>query len=362
MSENDQSFVFVDIGGRTNFYSQKVVRYLNCKLISRDEEFFSWCKINMLVSSFKLLHYILNIVKLLYLALFSLLRRDSKIHMIFNIPIYISFETKLIGILTYMGVKCHLILHNDNIHHDRQRSPKTINAFLNSFDTVFVHSTVNMDSLQQRLGECTQLKFSFLPFLYSESLLSDAPLHKLPRCDKAAERSMIKLVFIGSDRPYKNLKLLIKSVSELPKNIQERVQIHVLGPIQPRNKKWAQQCSVNIRFHHSWLSEAQLLEYISRASLVVLPYSESSGSAALTTAFGLGTPYLASDIPFFREFNEHFGGGQLFAFSEAEANLAALIQAYCEGTKPSQSRRNVEKLQLTYYVDQLCRAINKNEQ
>ena len=65
-------------------------------------------------------------------------------------------------------------------------------------------------------------------------------------------------------------------------------------------------------------------EAFSRMRLAIFPYRWISQSGALAEAVAHGVPYLASDIPFFRDFQEDLGCGDLFRSEDAESLVLAL--------------------------------------
>ncbi len=62
----------------------------------------------------------------------------------------------------------------------------------------------------------------------------------------------------------------------------------------------------------------------SRMRLSLFPYRWISQSGALAEAVAHGVPYLASDIPFFKDFQETLGCGDLFRSDDADSLAAAL--------------------------------------
>jgi glycosyltransferase involved in cell wall biosynthesis len=60
-------------------------------------------------------------------------------------------------------------------------------------------------------------------------------------------------------------------------------------------------------------------ESFSRMRLALFPYRWISQSGALAEAVAHGVPFLASDIPFFRDFQESLGCGDLFRSEDAES-------------------------------------------
>lgn len=68
-----------------------------------------------------------------------------------------------------------------------------------------------------------------------------------------------------------------------------------------------------------YMPENGKAEAFARMRLAIFPYRWISQSGALAEAVAHGVPYLASDIPFFKDFQETLGCGDLFANDDAQS-------------------------------------------
>lgn len=353
MNDDHEFIVVVDIVGRTNFFSERLAAALDCRLISRDEEKFSHYRNQYFNSFLKTCHYFFNILKVLYIGLPKFRKRTHRAHFIFNIPRNLLIEYFLIKLLLFFEVRCHLILHNSNIHHDANLPKAAIARYLNSFHTVFTHCDTSMKYLKSEFSLKGRIARGFLPFLYS-----DRDAHQ---CWTSKNSHHLNIVFIGSDRPYKNLDVLLQAIGVLPEKVKENIRLSILGNISTKNHVLARNLLVNFTWHSSWIDDQKLLNLIGKSSLVVLPYQESSGSAALTTAFGLGRPYIASDVPYFKEFQDYFGGGVLFNLENGVEKLACHLLACSNNTEIFPPQRNSHELEFSYYANTLKAEVTKND-
>jgi len=76
-----------------------------------------------------------------------------------------------------------------------------------------------------------------------------------------------------------------------------------------------------------YVEDAALPGELARLGLVILPYRWASQSAVLTEALRHHAPYLASDLPFFADFQRRYGCGKTFRSESAEDLARALDDA-----------------------------------
>jgi glycosyltransferase involved in cell wall biosynthesis len=74
-----------------------------------------------------------------------------------------------------------------------------------------------------------------------------------------------------------------------------------------------------------YMPENGKAEAFARMRLAIFPYRWISQSGALAEAVAHGVPYLASDIPFFKDFQESLGCGDLFASDDVQ-NLTRRLE------------------------------------
>jgi glycosyltransferase involved in cell wall biosynthesis len=76
-----------------------------------------------------------------------------------------------------------------------------------------------------------------------------------------------------------------------------------------------------------YVEDAALPGELSRLGLVILPYRWASQSAVLTEALRYHAPYVASDLPFFADFQKRYGCGLVFKSESVEDLVRALDEA-----------------------------------
>jgi glycosyltransferase involved in cell wall biosynthesis len=107
--------------------------------------------------------------------------------------------------------------------------------------------------------------------------------------------------------------------------------LRILGMAAPGEERYVDELKAmvapshrdHIRFE-GYIEDAQLPGVFATLATAIFPYRWVSQSAALAQACHFRVPYLASDIPYFREFQEQFGCGRLFAAQSPDSLQAEL--------------------------------------
>ena len=102
---------------------------------------------------------------------------------------------------------------------------------------------------------------------------------------QASNSNDIDVLFIGRIRKYKNLQLFAKSLDHL-KVGEYRIAVAGQGRISRRVKK--QFASKKVTVVNRWLDEKVLVNFLSRAKVVVFPYKEASQSGILAWCLANG--------------------------------------------------------------------------
>lgn len=96
-------------------------------------------------------------------------------------------------------------------------------------------------------------------------------------------------------------------------------------------------------------------EAFSRMRLAIFPYRWISQSGALCEAVAHGIPYLASDIPFFADFQETHGCGDLFRSDDSRALVASLEAILA--SPPRWSQDDFRRLHGALAIEACCKAL-----
>lgn len=132
--------------------------------------------------------------------------------------------------------------------------------------------------------------------------------------------------------PYKGLPILLEAFERL-KRVDPRLELIIAGSDHPRFPGYLaeRRAAVNGARGLHWLgqqTEAQLREVFARASVVVLPYTATTGaSSVLHRAAAYGRPVVASDLPDIRAVADEEGLQLVYA---PPANPTALAEALAQ--------------------------------
>lgn len=143
------------------------------------------------------------------------------------------------------------------------------------------------------------------------------------------------ILIFATFAPYKGLPILLEAFAKL-KRADPALELIIAGSDHPRFPGYLAEirASVNGARGLHWLgqqTEAQLREVFARASVVVLPYTATTGaSSVLHRAAAYGRPVVASDLPDLRAVAEEEGLQVVYAppaHAEALAEVLARLLA-----------------------------------
>jgi glycosyltransferase involved in cell wall biosynthesis len=146
------------------------------------------------------------------------------------------------------------------------------------------------------------------------------------------------VLFFGLLRPYKGLELLLAAWRGLGREPPAGAELWIVGMPRMELARLRAAAPAGVRIVPRFISDAEVLALMRRASFVVLPYSEISQSGVAFTALGAGAPLLLSDVGGFPEIAES-GSAQVFAAGDAEALQAAISQLLAEPATLAQMSR-----------------------
>lgn len=101
-----------------------------------------------------------------------------------------------------------------------------------------------------------------------------------------------------------------------------------------------------------YMPDGAKAESFARMRLALFPYRWISQSGALAEAVSHGVPYLASDIPFFRDFQETLGCGDLFHSDDASSLAGTLERILATPTRWTDS--DFDSLRRALDIDTCC--------
>lgn len=123
--------------------------------------------------------------------------------------------------------------------------------------------------------------------------------------DSLEDDKKLKVLFVGSVKPYKNIELLMKVIESFPND----VELLIAG--KPFTSEYADilylfgSAITNIKFDLNFIDDAKLLKYIKNCHLLILPYdiASSLNSGTVILAFSNRKTVIAPNIGTIQDFN-----------------------------------------------------------
>jgi glycosyltransferase involved in cell wall biosynthesis len=174
----------------------------------------------------------------------------------------------------------------------------------NAADIVAVHTGLQRDELLS-IGVKPE-KVMVVPF----------PVYPVFAVRKAEIPDVKHGIFFGRITPKKGIEVLLDAVKYLPKDMT----FTIAGSPAIGYESYAQTLPTLVKsmglesriVFTGYLEDVALSKLMYGSGFAVLPYIYVTHSAVLMTMIGHGIPYVASDLPAFREIYNHYKGGLLF--------------------------------------------------
>ena len=203
---------------------------------------------------------------------------------------YFSLHTIAIAtILRIKGVTPAIFCHNVYPHNSSSLEKALSRVVIRQFKKVFVQSQKEYDLVKgfHPEGHCTILNHPPYP-------TQRRP--KLRHYKKTETNGPLKVLFFGFIREYKGIDTLLEAAQKVS---HDQFHFHFVG------ESWSDSLSdkieaashkhSNITHELSYVKSSSLQSIFDASDVVVLPYSQSTGSGALATAKGMGVPVIISD-------------------------------------------------------------------
>jgi glycosyltransferase involved in cell wall biosynthesis len=127
------------------------------------------------------------------------------------------------------------------------------------------------------------------------------------------------ILFFGLLRPYKGLDVLLEAWRGI-----EGAELWIVGMPRMDLAPLRVAAPPGVRWLERFIPDSEILAYLRRAYLIVLPYRDIDQSGVLFTALGAGAPLVLSDVGGFPEVADS-GAARLFGSGDADA-LRALLE------------------------------------
>jgi glycosyltransferase involved in cell wall biosynthesis len=193
------------------------------------------------------------------------------------------------------------------------------------FDAIVAHSAASVRRLTDELGIDPALVH-----LIPHGVLRPWEGHAEGRLPpELREHEGPVVLFFGLLRPYKGLELLLEAWRGLLPGPPAGAQLWIVGASRMELAPLTAVAPPSVRFVPRFVSDAEVLALMRRASFVVLPYREIAQSGVAFTALGAGAPLLLSDVGGFPEIAAS-GAARIFPSGDAEALQTAIAGLLAE--------------------------------
>ncbi len=137
-------------------------------------------------------------------------------------------------------------------------------------------------------------------------------------------------LFFGRITPKKGIEVLLAAMEKLP----EAMHCSIVGAPAVGCESYTENLRDEVRKRGlenrvsflGFLDDTAVSRLMYRVGFTVLPYLYLTHSAALMTTIGHGVPYIASDLPAFREIVDHYRGGILFKTGDSRDLAEKIVE------------------------------------
>jgi len=157
-----------------------------------------------------------------------------------------------------------------------------------------------------------------------------ADLYRLPKQDAPAREPAA--VFFGRFEPYKGIGTLLEAWTKVP----EPYRLLLVGPgeLSVTERGLLENLGGRVELHNRFVSDNEVGHLLSRAHVMVLPYTQVTQSALPAIGAGLGLVVVASDLDGFRD-EITASGGILVDPNSAPALAEGIKRAFSMEAKPA---------------------------
>lgn len=216
---------------------------------------------------------------------------------------------------------CHNVLPHETSPVDRLLA----RTALRGTDGLVLHATSQQDVARQLLGPVPSIVAPMPPFLVG----ADPAAVRTPPPDAPVE-----LLFFGLVREYKGLEVLLRAMPSIRR--ERPVRLTVAGefwdPLE-RYTRLVDEFGIGdcVEVRPGFVPDAELVDLLDRADLMVAPYRHATQSAVIETALGAGLPVVASRVG---GLNDQLDDG-VDGFLVPPGDVDALADAVIRATEPA---------------------------
>jgi glycosyltransferase involved in cell wall biosynthesis len=160
-------------------------------------------------------------------------------------------------------------------------------------------------------------------------------------------------LFFGRIEPYKGLEVLLQAAPAVFHQVPDwRLVVAGEGDLSAYR---ALLDHPNVTVVNRYLADEELSGWLQRAGILVLPYTEASQSAVITSAFAYGKPVIAADAGSIAEVLEPGVNGLLFPVQNVDALVQAMVSlAGDSSARTAMAHANRQAAQTRFSWDQIA--------
>ena len=163
-----------------------------------------------------------------------------------------------------------------------------------------------------------------------------------------------RIVYFGLIRRYKGVGALVDAFRQLPGDVTLRVGGRPSTTELADDLRRRAEGDDRIALHLQFLDDAELVDAVTRATLVVLPYTEMHNSGGALTALSLGRPVLMPANPVNGRLADEVGPGWVYQYEgaltpEVLAETLRAVSGRGEVTPPQLDGRDWQSAGLLHY-------------
>ncbi|HET7088912.1 MAG TPA: glycosyltransferase, partial [Anaerolineae bacterium] len=241
-----------------------------------------------------------------------------------------------------LGIRVTMVCHNV-LPHERSRLDTTlVRMALSRADRLIVHSIVDRTQAQALLPDCA---VEVAPFPSYADVRSTVWSRERARAGVGVDGRV--LLFFGFVRPYKGLMDLLDALPAVLAELD--VTLLVVGEIWGEAESYHDRVKTlgldsRVRFFDRYVSNDEMAMFFAAADLVVLPYREATGSAALQLAFGFGVPVVATKTGSMAQAVDDGQTGFLVEAGDVNGLSRVIVRFFREG-RAAEFRHNIRQNQ-----------------
>lgn len=228
------------------------------------------------------------------------------------------------------GIKVAFICHNVYDHDASSKKRQIAKMLLKGAPSFFItHSEPEAKKLHSFTSEKVMVRqipaYDVLPRPSKEAVDAGRKKHEA-----------IDMLFIGLIRPYKGLDVLLNAYQQMSKSERDRIRLTVVGETWKDKELLVERLDA-LKIHHDirFVTDQEMVDYITKSDMVVLPYLSATGSAVIPASYFCGRPVLATRIGGLTEVVEDGKTGWLVNPNDAEdlkEKMTSLTLKECDAT------------------------------